>query len=103
MYENHGLEDVIEISRAISLFINKLDLSKNDLWFLVNDIIKKSEDLYNDELLKMYINDLKKYDIDIDLLYEPGNYLNILLILKKNPDSISFLTSRLTLHSFINY
>ena len=87
-------EDVIEISKAISLFINKLDLSKDDLWFLVNDIIKKSEDLYNDKLLNIYINNLKKYDVDIDLLYEPDNYLNILLILKKNPDSISFLIGK---------
>jgi len=87
-------ENVIEIAKAISIFINKVDLPKNKLWNLANEIIDKSEKLNEETVLNKYINDLKTYDIDIDLLSEPGYYLNILLILKKNPDSISFLIGK---------
>jgi len=87
-------EDVIDISRAISIFISKADLSKNELWDLVNDIIKNSDNLNDENVLKNYINELKKYNIDIDKIFESDNYLNILLVLEKNPDSISFLIGK---------
>ena len=87
-------EDLYEISLSISIFINKAQLSQNELFPLVNEIIKNPEKLNEEENIIRYVNTLNKYEIRIDSLYEPGNYLNILLILKKNPNSISFLLGK---------
>ena len=87
-------EDLYEISLSISIFINKAQLSQNELFPLVNEIIENPEKLNEEENIIRYVNTLNKYEIRIDSLYEPGNYLNILLILKKNPNSISFLLGK---------
>ena len=87
-------EDIFDISLSIFLFINKANLSKDKLFPLVNKIIQYPEELNKEEKLKEYINELNKYEISIDSLYEPRSYLKILLILKKNPDSISFLIGK---------
>ena len=84
-------EDILEIASAISIFIKEANLSKKNIWNLVDEINNKKEGLNDEKILNDYINDLKKFDIDIDLLYEPGYYLNILLTLYKKSDSITFL------------
>ena len=87
-------EDVEEISFAVSLFINNANLNKGNLWKLVEEITNHSEKLNTEEYLKKCIENLKKYNIDVNLLHEPKNYLNILLALKKKPGSINFLMTK---------
>jgi hypothetical protein len=84
-------EMVYEIALVTSLFIENMRLSKSKIWLLIREIINNPEQLNEELSLKGYINSLKEYNIDIDFLNEPGYYLNILMLLKKNPDLINFL------------
>ena len=88
-------DDVINVAEAISSFIIYAGLSQGNLCKLVGDIIQNKDNLDDDKILSEYINDLKKNNIDIDILYKKeekfDNYINILLALKKVPESITFL------------
>jgi hypothetical protein len=91
-------EDIYNISIAISLFLEKLQIKqeKDSLLEKLKEIIQNLEDSNDENLILKAIEDLKFFSIDIDIFYdknnEEDNYLNILLKLKEQPDSIIFLT-----------
>ena len=91
-------DDIINIANAIYLFIDNTHLLKGNLWNLVDEILKNKEKLNNLVDLMKYIGNLRKNNIDIDILYDKNyeydNYLNILLNLKEEPKSISFLLEK---------
>ena len=91
-------EDIYNISIAISLFLEKLEIKeeKNSLLEKLKEIIEKLENSNDEIVILNAIKDLKSFSIDIDILYDKNNkddnYLNILLKLKEQPDAIIFLT-----------
>ena len=91
-------KDVYNTSIAISEFIDKLGAKKTGLYSILKEIISNLKDCYLEEIISKDINYLKQYDIDIDILYNDNyknnNYINILMRLKEQPDSIQFLLER---------
>jgi len=92
-------EDLYNISIAISLFLEKLQIKKieGSLMEKLDEIIKNLEKSNDEKIIKNAITNLKSsYFIDIDSFYDKNNkddnYLNILLKLREQPDSIIFLT-----------
>ena len=89
-------EDIYNISIAISLFLEKLQI-KGDLLTKLKEIIQNFENSNDENVILNAISDLKDlYSIDIDTFYDKNkkedNYLNILLKLKEQPEAIIFLT-----------
>ena len=88
-------EDIYNISIAISLFLEKLEI-KGNLLGKLKEIIQNLEESNDENAILKAIDDLKSDSIDINTLYDKNNiednYLNILLKLKEQPDSIIFLT-----------
>ena len=84
-------EDIYNISVAISLFLEKLNI-KGSLSEKIKEIIQNLEKSNDENLIINSVNDLKSYSIDIDDFYDNNlkedNYLNILLKLKEYPESI---------------
>ena len=95
-------EDIINISHSFLLFIDKSNLSKGNLWKVVNEIQQNKEKLNNTKELINYFDNLKKNNFDIDILYdknyEYNNCLNIILNIKENPEVISFLLGKTENH-----
>ena len=91
-------EDIIKIVDAIYIIINKANLSRGNLWKLINEIQNNKEKLNNAEDLKKYNDNLRKNNIDIDILYDKNykydNYLNIILNLREEPNAIAFLLDK---------
>ena len=91
-------DDIINITYSILIFIDNANLSKGNLWKLVNEIHQNEKKLNNPEELINYIDDLKKNNIDIDILYDKNykqnNYLNIIFDLKEKPEAIPFLLNK---------
>ena len=90
-------EILYNISLAILLFIEKIQVAHDILWDKVSNIIQLLEKSLEEETIRQSIDELKKepYNIDIDLLNKKNvnesNYLTILLMLKKQPEAIEFL------------
>ena len=93
-------DDVYNVTKSILLFIDKLNLKKGSLWNEGNNIISSLENSKKIENIKDSIDKLNNFNINIDILYNNGNnnenlkekkYLEILLKLKDQPDSITFL------------
>ena len=61
-------EDIINITDALCLFIDKANLTRGNLWNLVVKIQKNKEELNNADVLKKYIQNLKDNNIDIEIL-----------------------------------
>ena len=91
-------ENIYYTSIAISEFIDNIGAKKTEFYSILKDIISNLKDCYLEEIISKAINRLKKYDIDIDILYNENyknnNYINILMKLKEHPDSIKFLLER---------
>ena len=91
-------EDIYNTSIAISIFIDKIGAKKDILYKKLEEISSKLKisDLEKDILESIEI--LKSYKIDIDILYNENyknnNYINILLKLKEQPDSVKFLLEK---------
>jgi len=87
--------DIYNISIATLLFLEKLQI-KGNLSGKLKEIIHNIEKSDDENAILNAIKDLKSYSIDIDILYDKNNkednYLNILLILKQQPEAIIFLT-----------
>ena len=80
---------------GISIFLEKLGVQGNFLELLKNHI--KNLDKSNDEnIISKAADDLKSFSIDIldDKKSSENSYLNIILKLKEQPDSILFLLGR---------
>ena len=88
-------EDILNVSSAILSFIKNANLRGGELKKIVEDIDNNKNNLNDYKILKKYMNSLKEYNIDIDILnnknYKYDNYLNILLYLNEMPESIKFL------------
>ena len=88
-------DDIYNISIAILLFLEKLQI-KGNLSGKLKEIIHNIEKSNDENVILNAIKDLKSYSIDIDILYDKNNkednYLNIFLLLKKQPEAIIFLT-----------
>ena len=91
-------DDIINIANAISMVIKNADLTEGNLGELVNEILKKKENLNNAVDLTRYIRSLRENNIDIDILYDKNykydNYLNILLNLNEEPNAVVFLLGK---------
>ena len=90
------IEDIYNIAIAISIFIDKIGAKKYDLYKKLEEIVanlKKPdiETLEKDILEAIKI--LKLYNIDIlnNENYKNNNYINILMKLKEQPESLQFL------------
>jgi len=93
-------EVIYNIAIAISIFIDKIGAKKNNLYPKLEEIVSN---LKNSEIEKLEkdileaIKNLKLYNIDI--LYNENfknnnNYINILMKLKEQPESVQFLLKR---------
>ena len=84
-------EDIYNISIAISLFLEKLEI-KGSLCLKLKEIFQNLEKSNDENTILNAYNDLKSYSIDIDDLYDSNlkedNYLKILLKLKEHPEAI---------------
>ena len=84
-------EDLYNISIAISLFLEKLEI-KGSLSMKLKEIIRNLEKSNDENVILNTYDDLKSYSIDIDDLYDSNlkedNYLKILLKLKEHPEAI---------------
>ena len=91
-------DDIIIVSKAISVFIERANLDKGTLWDLLKEIIDNEKALIEPQKIEQYIVSLKNHNIDINTLYDNNegvdNYLNILLNLRKLPDAIDFLMGK---------
>ena len=93
-------EDIYKVAIAISIFIEKLQLIKGNLWTEVKKIIEDLEnknDNNEKETIENSINKLEEENIDIKILEDKNiknNYLNILLLLKEQPEAIDFIVER---------
>jgi len=90
--------DIYNIASAITIFIDKIGAIKNIFYSELQEIISKIKNSYIEEEVLKAIDRLKKINIDIDILYkenyEENNYINILIKLSEEPDSILFLIKR---------
>jgi len=90
--------DIYNVSTAITIFIDKIGAIKNIFYSELGEIISKIKNSYIEEEVLKAIDRLKKINIDIDILYkennENDNYINILIKLSEEPDSILFLLKR---------
>ena len=88
-------DDIYNISIAILLFLEKLQI-KGNLSGKLKEIIHNIEKSNDENVILNAIKDIKLYSIDIGILYDKNNkednYLKILLLLKKQPEAIIFLT-----------
>ena len=88
-------KDIYYTSISISVFIDKIGAKKTKFYSILKDIISNIKDCYLEDIISNDINYLKEYDIDVDILYNENyknnNYINILMKLKEQPDSIKFL------------
>ena len=91
-------EYIYYTSIAISEFIDNIGAKKTEFYSNLKDIISNLKDCYLEEIISNAINCLKKYYIDINILYNENyknnNYINILMKLKEKPNSIKFLLER---------
>ena len=88
-------DDVYNIAFAILLFIEKLGLKKESLCQECEKIISNLENSNKKEDIEQYISILNNFGIKIDMLYNNNSkeikYLEILLKLKEQAESITFL------------
>jgi len=86
------------IAKAIIIFIDKIGAIKKTFYSELGEIISKLNNSFMEEEVLKAIDRLKKFNIDIDILYkenyEKDNYINILIELSEQPDSILFLLKR---------
>ena len=87
---------VYNVASSILLFIEKLGLKKQSLWRDCEKIISALQDTYKKEDIENSLYILNNFGIKFDILcnYENSKdikYLDILLKLKDQPDSITFL------------
>jgi len=94
-------EDIYNIAKAISIFIDKIGAIKDVLYKKLEEIIlnlKNSDIIKLEKFILEAIKILKQYNIDIGILYnedyKDNNYINILMKLKEQPDSVQFLLER---------
>ena len=93
-------DDIYNVAIALSIFIQKTG-AKTDKPNKIDKIITDLKDSNEEKLILEAIRTLNDYSINIDILYdnkelkgENSNYLNILLKLKEQPDSITFLLKK---------
>jgi len=94
-------EDVYNVTISILLFIDKLGLKKKSLWEKCKEIITILDTSNKIDDIDYSILQLNYLGIKIDMLYNNENskekkYLNILLKLKEQSDSITFLLNKKT-------
>ena len=89
-------KDIYYSSIAMSVFIDNIGAKKTKFYSILKDIISNLKDCYSEEIISNAINCLKKYEIDIDILYNENyknnNYIKILMKLKEHPEK--FLLER---------
>ena len=90
-------EDIYKVAIAISIFIEKTEVIKDDFYTNILNIISTLKTSNKEDDIRKSMKYLEKGSIYIDIIYETnkiGNYVNILLKLKELPDSIIFLFRR---------
>ena len=92
-------DDVENVTNSIITFIEKLELEKETLWKECKKIISTLQASNKKEDIEKSISTLNNFEIKIDMLYNNENlnekkYLDILLKLNEQPQSITFLLER---------
>ena len=92
-------DDVENVTNSIMTFIEKLELEKQTLWKECEKIKSTLQASNKKEDIEKSISTLNNFEIKIDMLYNNENlnekkYLDILLKLNEQPQSITFLLER---------